>query len=163
MATKDPLVSYVIGECTITLKDVAYQLGLPINDELVSGCLSEFDTLMPDGAGRPHWGWFDDLFGELPHQSIGTPVCFTTPFELEFPSGGSHSSTASTTLGDTGRVLLLLAGYTRLFAEQLTRMWSLWQARCSSCRTGSFGIFNAKAIRLQRLRLSIGIEVTYEL
>ncbi|RYR73083.1 hypothetical protein Ahy_A02g007381 isoform C [Arachis hypogaea] len=30
------------GECTVTSEDVAYQLGLPIDGEPVSGCLSEF-------------------------------------------------------------------------------------------------------------------------
>ncbi|RYR65316.1 hypothetical protein Ahy_A03g011254 isoform C [Arachis hypogaea] len=30
------------GECSITLQDVAYQLGLPIDGEPVSGCLTEF-------------------------------------------------------------------------------------------------------------------------
>ncbi|RYR46064.1 hypothetical protein Ahy_A07g031824 isoform E [Arachis hypogaea] len=30
------------GECTITLQDVAYQLGLPIDGAPVSGCLTEF-------------------------------------------------------------------------------------------------------------------------
>ncbi|RYR12525.1 hypothetical protein Ahy_B04g070040 isoform E [Arachis hypogaea] len=30
------------GECTITLQDVAYQLGLPIDGEAVSGCLTDF-------------------------------------------------------------------------------------------------------------------------
>ncbi|RYR14041.1 hypothetical protein Ahy_B04g070710 isoform B [Arachis hypogaea] len=34
------------GECTITLQDVAYQLGLPIDGEPVSGCLNEFENLM---------------------------------------------------------------------------------------------------------------------
>ncbi|RYR05730.1 hypothetical protein Ahy_B06g085554 isoform F [Arachis hypogaea] len=32
----------LFGECTVTLEDVAYQLGLPIDGEPVSGCLSEF-------------------------------------------------------------------------------------------------------------------------
>ncbi|RYR11205.1 hypothetical protein Ahy_B05g079676 isoform E [Arachis hypogaea] len=30
------------GECAITLQDVAYQLGLPIDGEAVSGCLTDF-------------------------------------------------------------------------------------------------------------------------
>ncbi|MED6179288.1 Serine/threonine-protein phosphatase 7 long form, partial [Stylosanthes scabra] len=42
------------GECTVTLQDVAYQLGLPVDGEPVNGCLSEFPRFMP-GVGRPAW------------------------------------------------------------------------------------------------------------
>ncbi|RYR59165.1 hypothetical protein Ahy_A05g024999 isoform B [Arachis hypogaea] len=52
------------GECTVTLQDVAFQLGLPVDGEAVSGCLGEFDTYIE--GGRPAWEWFQDLFGELP-------------------------------------------------------------------------------------------------
>ncbi|RYQ88498.1 hypothetical protein Ahy_B09g095655 isoform G [Arachis hypogaea] len=31
------------GECTVTLQDVAYQFGLPIDGHAVSGCLSDFE------------------------------------------------------------------------------------------------------------------------
>ncbi|RYR50941.1 hypothetical protein Ahy_A06g025985 isoform A [Arachis hypogaea] len=55
------------GECTITLQDVAYQLGLLIDGAPVSGCLTEFENLMEHG--RPAWVWFRELFGELPPQS----------------------------------------------------------------------------------------------
>ncbi|RYR03441.1 hypothetical protein Ahy_B06g082401 isoform A [Arachis hypogaea] len=44
--------------------DVAFQLGLPVDGEAMSGCLSEFEKFM-EGA-RPAWEWFQDLFGELP-------------------------------------------------------------------------------------------------
>ncbi|RYR28736.1 hypothetical protein Ahy_B01g052898 [Arachis hypogaea] len=48
-------------ECTVTLQDVAFQLGLPVDGEAVSGCLGEFETYME--GGRPAWKWFEDLFG----------------------------------------------------------------------------------------------------
>ncbi|RYR30870.1 hypothetical protein Ahy_B01g055645 [Arachis hypogaea] len=54
-------------ECTITLQDVAYQLGLPIDGEPVSGCLTDFENLMKNG--RPAWVWFRELFGELSPQN----------------------------------------------------------------------------------------------
>ncbi|MED6150262.1 hypothetical protein PIB30_070752 [Stylosanthes scabra] len=54
------------GECTITLEDVAYQLGLPIDGEPVTGCLYEFETWMPDGRERPRWDWFKEVFGVIP-------------------------------------------------------------------------------------------------
>ncbi|RYR12522.1 hypothetical protein Ahy_B04g070040 isoform G [Arachis hypogaea] len=40
--------------------DVAYQLGLPIDGEAVSGCLTDFENLMENG--RPAWEWFRELF-----------------------------------------------------------------------------------------------------
>ncbi|RYR31559.1 protein MAIN-LIKE 2-like [Arachis ipaensis] len=43
------------GECTITLQDVAYQLGLPVDGLLVSGCLTDFEKLMEEG--KPAWEW----------------------------------------------------------------------------------------------------------
>ncbi|RYQ90280.1 hypothetical protein Ahy_B09g096457 isoform D [Arachis hypogaea] len=52
------------GECTVTLQDMAYQFGLPIDGFPVSGCLSDFEQLMEDG--KPVWQWFEELFGELP-------------------------------------------------------------------------------------------------
>ncbi|MED6203409.1 hypothetical protein PIB30_115238, partial [Stylosanthes scabra] len=57
------------GECTVTLQDVAYQLGLPLDGEPVSGCLSEFPRFMP-GVGRPAWEWFEELFGQQPPESV---------------------------------------------------------------------------------------------
>ncbi|RYR05117.1 hypothetical protein Ahy_B06g084971 isoform G [Arachis hypogaea] len=55
------------GECTITLQDVAYQLGLPVDGRYVSGCLSEFHIYI-DG-GRPPWVWFQELLGVIPPPS----------------------------------------------------------------------------------------------
>ncbi|XP_072084341.1 serine/threonine-protein phosphatase 7 long form homolog [Arachis hypogaea] len=52
------------GECTITLQDVAYLLGLLVNGQAVSGCMTDFH-LHIEGA-RPAWEWFEDLFSELP-------------------------------------------------------------------------------------------------
>ncbi|QHO38405.1 uncharacterized protein DS421_4g120060 [Arachis hypogaea] len=65
------------GECTMTLQDVAYQLGLPIDGEAVSGCLTDFENLMENG--RPAWVWFRELFGELPPQNKvkQMTVCYT--------------------------------------------------------------------------------------
>ncbi|RYR04990.1 hypothetical protein Ahy_B06g084817 [Arachis hypogaea] len=37
------------GECSITLQDVTYQLGLLIDGEAVSGCLTDFEQHIPDG------------------------------------------------------------------------------------------------------------------
>ncbi|RYR18989.1 hypothetical protein Ahy_B03g063626 [Arachis hypogaea] len=37
------------GECTITLQDVAYQLGLPVDSLPISECLTDFEKLMDNG------------------------------------------------------------------------------------------------------------------
>ncbi|RYR29360.1 hypothetical protein Ahy_B01g053759 [Arachis hypogaea] len=50
------------GECTIILQDVAYHLGLPINGQYVSGCLTDFPRFIE--GGRPPWVW--EMFSELP-------------------------------------------------------------------------------------------------
>ncbi|XP_057739665.1 serine/threonine-protein phosphatase 7 long form homolog [Arachis stenosperma] len=55
------------GECTITLQDVAYQLGLPVDGRYVSGCLSEFHIYIE--GGRPAWVWFQELLGVIPPPS----------------------------------------------------------------------------------------------
>ncbi|RYR44775.1 hypothetical protein Ahy_A08g041052 isoform B [Arachis hypogaea] len=56
------------GECTITLQDVAYQLGLPIDGEPVSGCLTDFESLMKHG--RPTWVWFRELFADASEETV---------------------------------------------------------------------------------------------
>ncbi|XP_072064305.1 protein MAIN-LIKE 1-like [Arachis hypogaea] len=52
------------GECTITLQDVVYQLGLPVDRHYVSGCLTDFHVYIE--GGRPAWQWFHELLGVLP-------------------------------------------------------------------------------------------------
>nr|XP_029152478.1 protein MAIN-LIKE 1-like [Arachis hypogaea] len=50
-------------ECTIMLQDVAYQLGLSIDGDYVSGCLMDFERYIDDG--RPAWDWLVELLGVL--------------------------------------------------------------------------------------------------
>ncbi|XP_072080929.1 protein MAIN-LIKE 1-like [Arachis hypogaea] len=55
------------GECTITLQDVAYQLGFPVDGRYVSGCLTDFQIYIE--GGRPAWVWFQELLGVIPPPS----------------------------------------------------------------------------------------------
>ncbi|XP_015953226.1 serine/threonine-protein phosphatase 7 long form homolog [Arachis duranensis] len=55
------------GECTITLQDVAYQLGLAVDGRYVSGCLTDFHMYIE--GGRPAWVWFEELLGVIPPPS----------------------------------------------------------------------------------------------
>ncbi|RYR07604.1 hypothetical protein Ahy_B05g074994 [Arachis hypogaea] len=48
------------GDCMIMLQDVVYYLGLPIDDQYVSGCLRDFERHIE--GGRAAW----DTFSELP-------------------------------------------------------------------------------------------------
>ncbi|QHN94256.1 uncharacterized protein DS421_17g599650 [Arachis hypogaea] len=41
---------FPFGECTVTLQDVAYQLGLPINGQYVNGCLTDFERYIEGGC-----------------------------------------------------------------------------------------------------------------
>ncbi|MED6221095.1 hypothetical protein PIB30_051095, partial [Stylosanthes scabra] len=49
--------------------DVAYQLGLPLDGEAVSGCLSEFLKYM-SGVEKPAWEWFEELCGQRPPELV---------------------------------------------------------------------------------------------
>ncbi|RYQ90217.1 hypothetical protein Ahy_B09g096439 isoform B [Arachis hypogaea] len=44
--------------------DVAYHLGLPIDGQYVSGCLTDFSRFIE--GSRPPWVWFEELLGVLP-------------------------------------------------------------------------------------------------
>ncbi|XP_016207538.1 serine/threonine-protein phosphatase 7 long form homolog [Arachis ipaensis] len=55
-------------ECTVTLQDVAFQLGLPVDGEAVSGCLGEFETYME--GGRPAWKWFTVLPADASEETV---------------------------------------------------------------------------------------------
>ncbi|QHO45610.1 uncharacterized protein DS421_6g180450 [Arachis hypogaea] len=103
------------GECSITLQDVAYQLGLPIDGEPVSGCLTEFENLMEHG--RPAWVWFRELFGELPPQSKvkQMTVCYTW-FHERFRVLPEDASDETVRVYARAYILMLLSS--QLFADK---------------------------------------------
>ncbi|QHN79144.1 uncharacterized protein DS421_19g667580 [Arachis hypogaea] len=103
------------GECTITLQDVAYQLGLPIDGVPVSGCLTEFENLMEHG--RPAWVWFQELFGELPPQSKikQMTVCYTW-FHERFRVLPADATDETVRVYARAYILMLLSS--QLFADK---------------------------------------------
>ncbi|RYQ86131.1 hypothetical protein Ahy_B10g105814 [Arachis hypogaea] len=56
--------------------NVAYQLGLSINSQYVSGCLTDFERHIE--GGRPAWTWFEELLGDLP--SVNCIAKFTVKY-----------------------------------------------------------------------------------
>ncbi|RYR53036.1 hypothetical protein Ahy_A06g027891 [Arachis hypogaea] len=64
------------GECTITLPDVAYHLGLRTHGEPVGGCLHDFQTWYQQLT----WEYVDELLvSKPPHESRHMPLSTTDP------------------------------------------------------------------------------------
>nr|XP_025693072.1 serine/threonine-protein phosphatase 7 long form homolog [Arachis hypogaea] len=103
------------GECSITLQDVAYQLGLPIDGEPVSGCLTEFENLMEQG--RPAWVWIRELFGELPPQNKvkQMTVCYTR-FHERFRVLPADATDETVRIYARAYIMMLLSS--QLFADK---------------------------------------------
>ncbi|QHN78142.1 uncharacterized protein DS421_19g658810 [Arachis hypogaea] len=103
------------GECTITLQNVAYQLGLPIDGEPVSGCLTDFENLMENE--RPAWVWFRKLFGELPPQIKvkQMTVCYTW-FHERFRVLPADASEETVRIYSRAYILILLSS--QLFVDK---------------------------------------------
>ncbi|RYR31630.1 hypothetical protein Ahy_B01g056472 [Arachis hypogaea] len=75
------------GECMITLHDVVYQLGLPINEQYVNGCLTDFKRYIE--GGRLAWVYFEQLLGVLPPADcIDKFTVKCTWMQETFPSSG---------------------------------------------------------------------------
>ncbi|XP_057734566.1 protein MAIN-LIKE 1-like [Arachis stenosperma] len=56
------------GKCTVTLEDVAMQLGLPIDGELVSSTLRSWSKFHQ----KDIWQWCEELLGEVLDGHVGT-------------------------------------------------------------------------------------------
>ncbi|MED6147195.1 hypothetical protein PIB30_041849 [Stylosanthes scabra] len=114
------------GECTVTLEDVAYQLGLPIDDEPVNDCLWDFETHMPEGTGRPWWEWFQEMFGQVPE--VGDRDACTVTFSWfksrfgELPDGASEELVVRSLCRAANRSVIQLAG-----PLDLLQSWIFWR------------------------------------
>ncbi|RYR12527.1 hypothetical protein Ahy_B04g070040 isoform F [Arachis hypogaea] len=103
------------GECTITLQDVAYQLGLPIDGEAVSGCLTDFENLMENG--RPAWEWFRELFSELPPPNkVKQMTVHFTWFHERFRVPPANASEEIVRIYARAYIMMLLSS--QLFADK---------------------------------------------
>ncbi|QHO08867.1 uncharacterized protein DS421_14g476410 [Arachis hypogaea] len=128
------------GECTITLQDVAYQLGLPVDGRYVSGCLSEFHIYI-DG-GRPAWVWFQELLGVIPPLSqVQKYAVNCSWFQETF--GECPEDADEETVRRYARAYIMMLLGTQLFADKsgnrIHIRWLPYLARLEELGTYSWG------------------------
>ncbi|XP_072072133.1 serine/threonine-protein phosphatase 7 long form homolog [Arachis hypogaea] len=103
------------GECTITLQDVAYQLGLPVDGDYVSGCLTDFHLYIE--GGRPAWQWFHELLSVLPPenqvQKFAVNCTWFQETFAECPDGADEE-----TVRRFARAYIMMLLGTQLFADK---------------------------------------------
>ncbi|XP_057723886.1 protein MAIN-LIKE 1-like [Arachis stenosperma] len=103
------------GECTITFQDVAYHLGLPVDEHYVSGCLADFHLYIE--GGRPAWQWFHELLGVLPPENqVQKFAVNCTWFQETFgecPDGADEE-----TVRRFARAYIMMLLGTQLFADK---------------------------------------------
>ncbi|XP_015966057.1 serine/threonine-protein phosphatase 7 long form homolog [Arachis duranensis] len=128
------------GECTITLQDVAYQLGLPVDGRYVSGCLSEFHIYIE--GGRPAWVWFQELLGVIPLPSqVQKYAVNCSWFQETF--GECPEDADDETMRRYVRAYIMMLLGTQLFADKsgnrIHIRWLPYVARLEELGTYSWG------------------------
>ncbi|XP_057734886.1 protein MAIN-LIKE 1-like [Arachis stenosperma] len=128
------------GECTITLQDVAYQLGLPVDGRYVSGCLSEFHIYIE--GGRPAWVWFQELLGVIPPPSqVQKYTVNCSWFQETF--GECPEDADDETVRRYARAYIMMLLGTQLFVDksgnQIHIRWLPYVARLEELGTCSWG------------------------
>ncbi|XP_057719379.1 protein MAIN-LIKE 1-like [Arachis stenosperma] len=128
------------GECTITLQDVAYQLGLAVDGRYVSGYLTDFHIYIE--GGRPAWAWFEELLGVIPPPSQVQKFAvnsswFQETFE-ECPEGADED-----TVRRYARAYIMMLLGTQLFADKsgnrIHIRWLPYVARLEEMGSYSWG------------------------
>ncbi|RYR24966.1 hypothetical protein Ahy_B02g058579 [Arachis hypogaea] len=128
------------GECTITLQDVAYQLGLPVDGRYMSGCLSEFQIYIQ--GGRPAWVWFQELLGVTPPPSqVQKYAVNCSWFQETF--GECPEGADDETVRRYARAYIMMLLGTQLFADKSDNCvhirWLPYVARLEEMGTYSWG------------------------
>ncbi|XP_025605335.1 protein MAIN-LIKE 1-like [Arachis hypogaea] len=127
-------------ECTITLQDVAYQLGLPVDGHYVSGCLTDFQIYIQ--GDRPAWVWFQELLGVIPPPSqVQKFAVNCTWFQETFgecPKGADEE-----TVRRFARAYIMILLGTQLFVDKsgnrIHIRWLPYVARLEEMGTYSWG------------------------
>ncbi|RYR65420.1 hypothetical protein Ahy_A03g011352 [Arachis hypogaea] len=104
----DEPINSAFVECTITLQDVAYQLGLSVDGRYISGCLTDFHLYIQ--GGRLVWEWFQELLGVLP--PVNQIQKFAETFG-ECPAGADEE-----TVRRYARAYIMMLLGTQLFADK---------------------------------------------
>ncbi|XP_015962351.2 protein MAIN-LIKE 1-like [Arachis duranensis] len=128
------------GECTITLQDVAYQLGLAVDGRYVSGCLTDFHMYIE--GGRPAWVWFDELLGVIsPPSQVQKFAVNCTWFQEtfgEWPEGADEE-----TVRRFARAYIMMLLGTQLFGDKSDNRihirWLPYVARLEEMGSYSWG------------------------
>ncbi|XP_057745348.1 serine/threonine-protein phosphatase 7 long form homolog [Arachis stenosperma] len=103
------------GECTITLQDIAYQLGLLVDGRYVNGCLTDFQTYIQ--GGRPAWVCCQELLGVLPPANqIQKFALNCSWFQETF--GESPEGADEETVRRYARAYIMMLLGTQLFADK---------------------------------------------
>ncbi|QHN77348.1 uncharacterized protein DS421_19g651880 [Arachis hypogaea] len=128
------------GECTITLQNVAHQLGLPVDGRYVSGCLSEFQIYIQ--GGRPAWVWFQELLGVTPPPSqVQKYVVNYSWFQETF--GECPEGADDETVRRYARAYIMMLLGTQLFADKsgnrIHIRWLTYVARLEEMGTYNWG------------------------
>ncbi|QHN79073.1 uncharacterized protein DS421_19g666950 [Arachis hypogaea] len=128
------------GECTITLQDVAYQLGLPVDGRYVSGCLSEFQIYIE--GGHPAWVWFEELLGVVPPPSQVQKYAINCSWFQE-TFGECPEGADEDTVRRYARAYIMMLLGTQLFADKsgnrIHIKWLPFVARLEEMGTYSWG------------------------
>ncbi|MED6187822.1 hypothetical protein PIB30_116749 [Stylosanthes scabra] len=129
------------GECTITLQDVAYHLGLRTDGEPVGGCMRDFQTWHQ----HPTWQWIEELLGAMPptqsqgrNEGFAIKLAWLRERVQHIPIGASDD-----TLRQYARcyILMLIGGY--LMTDKSSSLvhirWLPLLADFNRCRQLSWG------------------------
>ncbi|RYR70132.1 hypothetical protein Ahy_A03g016646 [Arachis hypogaea] len=112
------------GECTVTLQDVAFQLGLPVDGKAISGRLAKFENFMEEV--RPTWKWFQELFGELPTPNkVKQMTVYFTWFHERFRVLSADATEDTIRIYTRAYMMVLLS--TQLFGDKsANRVYIRW-------------------------------------
>ncbi|QHO01261.1 uncharacterized protein DS421_13g413550 [Arachis hypogaea] len=127
-------------ECTITLQDVAYQLGLSVDGRYVSGCLTDFQKYIQ--GGRPAWVWFQELLGVIPPPSQVQKFAVNYSWFQE-TFGECPEAADEETVRRFARAYIMMLLDTQLFADKsgnrIHIRWLPYVARLEEMGTYSWG------------------------
>nr|XP_025607413.1 protein MAIN-LIKE 2-like [Arachis hypogaea]XP_025657603.1 protein MAIN-LIKE 2-like [Arachis hypogaea] len=88
------------GECTVTLHDVAFQLGLPVDGDAVSGCLGEFASAfccwpMASKFKEERWGGYFCVAEPEPPWAERLPLGISSSLSPPISTGSSSESSSN--------------------------------------------------------------------